>query len=122
MDAENRHDIDGIMETFSSNTEMLFNRIPLRDEQSIRLVHVSAGMSESPGAVEELRFVADREHFTEDEIVIEGRLCGKHVKEFQGFAPSGRYVELPYVTFYRFDDMGKLTSERVVMNLGSLVG
>jgi hypothetical protein len=29
-------------------------------------------------------------------------------------------VELPFVAFYRFDDNGKLTSERVVMNLGPL--
>jgi hypothetical protein len=27
-------------------------------------------------------------------------------------------VELPYVASYRFDEAGKLTSERVVLNLG----
>jgi hypothetical protein len=27
---------------------------------------------------------------------------------------------MPFVAFYRFDDDGKLTSERVVMNLGPL--
>ncbi len=59
-------------------------------------------------------------HFTADEIVIEGRLCGKHVGEFQGFPPTEREVELPFVAFYRFDVAGKLTSERVVMNLGPL--
>ena len=51
---------------------------------------------------------------------IEGRLCGTHVGEFQGFAPTGRDVELPFVAFYRFDAAGKLASERVVMNLGPL--
>jgi len=29
-------------------------------------------------------------------------------------------VELPFVAFYRFDNNGKLTAERVVMNLGPL--
>ena len=43
-----------------------------------------------------------------------------HIGEFQGFAPSGREVELPFVAFYRFDGAGKLVAERVVMNLGPL--
>jgi len=59
---------------------------------------------------------------TDTEIVIEGRSCGKHVSEFLGFLPTGRDVELPFVAFYRFDASGKLTSERVVMNLGPLRG
>ncbi len=29
-----------------------------------------------------------------------------------GFAPTERDVELPFVAFYRFDNNGKLTSER----------
>ena len=68
----------------------------------------------------DLQATIDEEHFTDDETVIEGRLCGKHAKEFMGFAPTDRDVELPFVAFYRFDDNGKLTSERVVMNLGPL--
>jgi len=48
------------------------------------------------------------------------RLLGAHGSEFLGFQPTGRAVELPFVAFYRFDDDGKLSSERVVMNLGPL--
>jgi len=72
------------------------------------------------GAFAGLKTLRDREHYTEDEIVVEGRLIGKHIGEFQGFAPTGHDVELPYVAFYRFDGSGKLVSERVVMNLGTL--
>ena len=62
------------------------------------------------------------EHFTDTETVIEGRVCGKHSGEFLGFAPTQREVELPFVAFYRFAASGKLTSERVVMNVGPLHG
>jgi SnoaL-like polyketide cyclase len=72
------------------------------------------------GAFRGVRTIADHEHFTADEIVVEGRLCGKHVGEFQGSLPTGADVELPFVAFYRFDSAGKLVSERVVMNLGTL--
>ena len=117
---ENQHDLDGIMRTFSRDGEMLYNRQPFPDADSIRAAHGYIGLSSADGAFREIRNVIDREHFTADEIVVEGRLCGTHTGEFQGFPPTGREVELPFVAFYRFDPGGKLVSERVVMNLGSL--
>jgi len=78
------------------------------------------GMSAAPGAFSGLRAVIDQEHFTDAETVIEGRVRGMHSAEFLGFPPTGRDVELPFVAFYRFDANGKLSSERVVMNLGPL--
>jgi len=116
---ENHHDLDAIMKTFAGQAEMLYNRQPFRDHDSIRAAHDYMGFA-AAGAFEGLRTVAEHEHVTADEIVIEGRLFGRHVGEFQGFAPTDRDVELPFVAFYRFDESGKLTSERVVMNLGPL--
>jgi hypothetical protein len=116
---ENRKDLDGIMHTFAADGEMLYNHIKFSDLDSIRQAHTYIGFSAS-GAFENLLTIAEHEHLTADEIVIEGRLCGKHVGEFQGCAPTGRQVELPFVGFYRFDSDGKLTSERIVMNLGPL--
>lgn len=120
MAAENRHDLDGIMRTFAGTTEMVYNRDSFPSHDAIRGAHAYMGFSAAPGAFAGLRLVADAEHFTAEEIVVEGRLCGKHVGEFLGFAPTNRDVELPYVAFYRFDADGQLASERVVMNLGVL--
>jgi len=120
-DIENSHDMNGIMATFSPDGEMLYNRIPFKDPQSIRDAHVLIGFSGTDGALEDLQNCIDVEHFTEDEIIVEGRLCGKHVGEFLGFEATGRNVELPFVAFYHFDKTDKLISERVVMNLGVLV-
>ena len=90
------------------------------DPQSIRHAHGLMGYSGTDGAFEDIHHFIDCEHFTEDEIIVEGRLCGKHVGEFQGVEATGRSVELPYVAFYHFDETDKLISERVVMNLGVL--
>ena len=119
FNAENDHDLDRIMETFASETEMIYNRQSFRDHSSIAQGHSYIGFA-GQGAFAELKTLRDHVHYTEDEVVVEGRLIGKHIGEFQGFAPTGREVELPYVTFYRFDRSGKLVSERVVMNLGTL--
>ena len=119
-DVENNHDLDRIMETFSTDGEMLYNRHSFGDPESIRGAHAYIGLSSTDGAFRGIRNVIDREHFTTDEIVVEGRLCGRHVGEFQGFSATERDVELPFDAFYGFDADGKLTSERVVMDLGRL--
>lgn len=118
--AENGHDLEGIMRTFSAEAEMLYNRQPFRDGDSIRWAHGYIGLTAADGAFAGARNRIDAEHFTADEIIVEGRLCGTHRGEFLGYAPTEREVELPFVAFYRFDESGKLVSERVVMNLGSL--
>ena len=120
--AENDHDLDRIMATFSKDGVMLYNRQTFPGDETIRWAHGYMGMSAAPGAFAGLRAVIDEEHFTDAETVIEGRVCGKHSSEFLGFAPTQHDVELPFVAFYRFDANGKLTSERVVMNLGPLHG
>lgn len=120
--AENNHDLDAIMDTFSADGVMLYNRQAFPSDEMIRGAHTYMGMSAAPGAISGLRAHIDAEHFTDDEVVVEGRLTGKHSREFLGFAPTDREVELPFVAFYRFEANDKLTSERVVMNLGPLGG
>ena len=118
--AENDHDLDRIIATFSKHGVMVYNRQTFPSDETIRLAHSYMGMSAVPGALAGLRAIIDEEHFTDAETVIEGRICAKHSREFLGFAPTQRDVELPFVAFYRFDANGKLASERVVMNLGPL--
>ena len=120
-DVENDHDMNGIMATFAPSAEMLFNRIPFADPESIRHAHGLLGFSGTDGAFKDIHSYIDGEHITEDEIIIEGRLSGKHVGKFQGIEATGRNIELPFVAFYRFDKADKLISERIVMNLGALV-
>jgi SnoaL-like protein len=118
--AENAHDLDAIMATFSPTGEMQYNRQVFPTDETIRWAHGYIGMSAADGAFAGLRALIDEEHFTEDETVVEGRLLGAHRGEFLGHPPTDRDVELPFVAFYRFDGEGKLVSERVVMNLGPL--
>jgi hypothetical protein len=117
--AENDHDLGRIMATFGSETEMIYNRQRFGDHSSIAMAHSYMGFA-GRGAFTGLQMMRDSEHCTDDEIVVEGRMIGKHTGKFQGFAPTGREMELPFVAFYRFDKAGKLVSERVVMNLGTL--
>jgi hypothetical protein len=119
--AENAHDVDRIMKTFASpDAVMLYNHQRFDDPDGIRAAHGYIGFSAAPGAFTGIETNIDHEHFTDDEIVVEGRLRGRHTGEFLGFQPTNRDVVLPFAAFYRFDADGKLVSERVVMNLGPL--
>ncbi|MEO6029788.1 MAG: nuclear transport factor 2 family protein [Candidatus Binatia bacterium] len=119
-DAENAPNIDRIMATFAEGAEMIYNGQHFTVADHIRWAHGYIGMSEQPGGLANIRTVRDREHYTDDEVIVEGRMLAKHTGEFQGFAPTGCDVVLPFVSFYRFDADGLLASERIVMNLGVL--
>lgn len=119
LDAENAHDMAALLSTFSEDAEMTYNGQVFNGQELIAQAHAYMGFF-GEGAFDGLRNIVDREYFTDHEIVIEGRALGVHRGEFQGYAPTRREVELPFVSFYRFDANGRLVCERVVMNLGSL--
>jgi len=120
LDAENAGDGDAVMATFAADAVMVYNSMPFASHEAIRSAHEYIGFARGSGAFVSARNEIDRESFTDTDIVIEGRMCGVHERDFMGFAPSGRTVELPFVAFYQFDAAGKLAHERVIMNLGPL--
>lgn len=120
LEVENRGDIAGIMETFSSDAVMHYNATAFPTADAIQAAHQYLGFSQAEGAFKNPQNLIDRESFTDTAIVLEGRLCGVHQNEFLGFKPTGQAVELPFVAIYTFHEDGKLTDERVVMNLGPL--
>jgi hypothetical protein len=118
LDAENAHDVPAIMKTFAEDGEMIFNSSSFKGFDVILQAHEGFGWSSSkPGSLEGARVLVDKEHFTDDEIIIEGRVVGKHAGDFGGLPPTNAEVSLPFVTVYRFNAAGKLTYERIVMNV-----
>lgn len=116
MGEENAHDLPGVMATFSTRGEMIFNGMPFQDPASIAAGHVLFGMAQQQGSLNDTQVVPEREYYTDDSVLIEGRVIGTHVGDIMGFAPTGKRVSLPYSAIYRFDSAGKLVSERIVMN------
>jgi hypothetical protein len=117
---ENDHDLAGILDTFSDQSEMVINGRAFRDRESIRQGHIDFGMSSAAGGLSGTRVEPGRQYFSDGVLLVEGRVLGKHVGDAAGFRATNRDVELPYMAFYRFDARGKLVSERIVMNWGPL--
>src|SRR3954463_10598208 len=85
--AENGHDLEAIMDTFSAEAVMHFNGQKFNADETIRWTHNYIGMTAAPGAFSGLQLPIDGEHFTDEDVVVEGRLTGRHSGEFLGFAP-----------------------------------
>jgi len=110
--AENRHDLDGIMATYSPDAVLVLNGHALTAPKTIRRAHDALGFADR-GAFSELR-VEERVRFVSaDAIVLEQELSGRHVGTFEGLAPTGRRFAVPVCTVYVFADDGRLASERV---------
>lgn len=119
---ENLHDLPGIMQTFSPEGEMIINGLASLDPQSIAAGHVLFGMTAMPGALANTQVISEREYFTDDAVLVEGRIEADHVGDVLHFPATGRRVVLPYSAIYRFDDRDELISERIVMNWAPLAG
>jgi len=100
---------------------MVFSGIVQRGDDQLSAAHIMFGFSAAtPGGLTGTQGIAEREHYTDDSILIEGRVVGDHVAAVGVFLPTFRRVTLPCSAFYRFDDQGKLASERVVMDFTPL--
>ncbi|MDD9939667.1 MAG: hypothetical protein OXU20_01275 [Myxococcales bacterium] len=117
MAAENAHDLDAIVATFSpqSMNSVNLTEVP-GDPAVVRQAHIDFGFGPTPGALEGTQVLPEREHYTDGAIVIEGFVQGRHVGEFGGLPPSNEIISLPYVAFYVFGEDDLLASERVVLD------
>jgi len=119
---ENRHDLPGVLECFAPDGCMLVNDRHFDDRQSIADLHTTLGMSDAASGLVGTQVVPDREYFTDHELLIHGRLIGMHLGTVLHFPATLRQVELHYAAFYRFDESGKLASERMAINWAPLAG
>jgi predicted ester cyclase len=117
--AENRHDLDGIMETYGAGAVLVLNGHVFTDRSTILRAHDGLGFGDR-GAFSDLR-VEERARFVSpDAIVLEQRLSGRHTGPFEGIEPTGRHFEVPVCTVYVFGPDARLTSERVYFDRGLL--
>ena len=121
LDAEAAYDLDRIMATFAPNAINSLNEMIAADPATTRLLHIIGGWSTVPGVMSNIRSTQWAEHFTDDELIHEGHLHGKHTGFVPGFPPPTQLeIVVPYITFYRFDEHDLLASEHVRIDLSAL--
>src|SRR5215471_9001717 len=109
--AENMHDLDAIMRTFGDSSILVLNGSPFDDHARIRALHQELGFGEG-GGFSDLQVIEKQRYISDNAIIMEQTLSGKHTGTWRGFEPTGRSFEIPVCTIYSFDSEARIAGER----------
>ena len=110
--AENAHDVDGIMDTFSRSAKFTLNGNTYGGHGLIRVAHERFGFSEG-GSFSDLRVEENRRYTSDSAIILEQTVSGIHTGTWEAVPATGRAVKLSVCTIYTFDEDNKLVGENV---------
>jgi len=120
LNAENTHDLGGIMETFGKNSALILNGIRFDTPEEIRKLHQELGFGEA-GAFSNLKVHIRNRHVTPESVILEQTLSGTHTGTWSGISPTGKAFSVAVCTIYIFDGEGKLAEERVYFDQNLLL-
>lgn len=107
---ENQHDLDGIMGTFGGMARY--------DDESAAAHHtgrdkVRAYYAELLLAMPDLHIEVHKRHASDDAIILEVVIAGRHLGTWSGLPPTGWRVEFPLCAVFTFDEADRLAGERI---------
>jgi steroid delta-isomerase-like uncharacterized protein len=107
---ENAHDLDGVLATFG--------RAAHYDDEAWGEHHegptgVRNFYQQLMAALPDLEILVQRQHVTDEAILVEVVIRGTHLGSWRGLPPTGRRVEFPLCGVYTFDDEDRLAGERI---------
>lgn len=120
FNAENRHDMDGVIETFGNNSAFYLNGMKLEGHENIRACYESFGFGNN-GYFSEINVEPKTWYGGDESITVELTFSGVHTKEWEGIPATNKKFEVPACAIYSFDNDGKLESERVYFDISSIL-
>jgi steroid delta-isomerase-like uncharacterized protein len=107
---ENQHDLAGVLGTFGENARY-------DDEAWGEHYEGSAGVrafyEQLMTALPDLEIAVERQHLTDDAIVVEVTIRGTHLGEWRGLPATGRKIKIPLCGVYTFDENDRLAGEKI---------
>ena len=120
LQAENAHDLDGIMATFGKNSVLVLNGIRFDTPEKIHRLHQELGFGDQ-GAFSNLKVEIRNRHASPEAVILEAKLSGTHTGDWLGVKPTGKPFSVAVCTVYIFDGEGKLSEERVYFDRSLLL-
>jgi len=117
--AENDNDLDGIMHTFGSRPTFVLNGEAFAGAAGIRAFYEGFGFG-GQGGFANINIDVRKRHVSDDVVILEVVVTGKHTNPWQGIPARDRSFEVPLCAVFDFDGEGKLAGETVYMD-GSLL-
>ena len=116
VEAENRHDVDGVIATFH---HACYDVVPLGAvSDGAPAVHeflsgVMGGFADFAAHVPVL-------HHAEAAVIAEGRFTGTHTGTWAGLPPTGRTVDVRFCAVFDFDE-DRMLCERLYFDLATMM-
>jgi hypothetical protein len=117
--AENGHDLDHIMATYTASPVIELNGTRIEGSAAVRSFHDRFGFGGDRGSFSNIHVAERRRHRTDDAIVIEQTLTGIQTGAWRDVAPTGRAISIAVCTVYLFEN-GLLSCEHVYLDEGRL--
>jgi steroid delta-isomerase-like uncharacterized protein len=118
--AENAHDLDAIMATYTASPVIELNGARIEGTAAVREFHRAFGFAgPADASFSDVHVAERRRHRAADAIVLEQTLTAKHTGSWRGVPPTGRSVSIALCTVYTFEN-GKLAREHVYLDEGRL--
>ena len=107
---ENEHHLEGVLSTFGKDAH--YQDEAWGDSYAGR-DGVRSYYEQLMVALPDLEIQVQRQHVTDDNVLLEVLICGTHLGSWRGLPATGRRVEVPLCAVYTFDDGDRLAGERI---------
>jgi steroid delta-isomerase-like uncharacterized protein len=115
---ENAHDLEGIMGTFGEAAR--YDDEPWGAHYLGRQ-EVRGFYAQLLRALPDLQIDVRRRHASEDAILLEVIIRGRHLASWRGLPATGRQVEFPLCGVYTFDSENRLAGEKIYYDRASVL-
>jgi steroid delta-isomerase-like uncharacterized protein len=115
---ENAHDLEGVLHTFGDTARY-------DDEAWSEHYHGRNGVrlfyEQLMAALPDLEIHVQRQHVTDDAVLVEVMIRGTHLGPWRGLPATGRRVECPLCGIYTFDSDDRLAGEKIYYDRGTVL-
>jgi steroid delta-isomerase-like uncharacterized protein len=115
---ENEHDLEGVLRTFGDTAR--YDDEPwgehYKGRDGVRLFY-----EQLMKALPDLEIEVQRQHVTDDAILVEVMIRGTHLGGWRGLPATGRRVEFPLCGVYTFDADDRLAGEKIYYDRGTVL-
>ena len=115
---ENEHDLEGVLRTFGDAAH--YDDEPWGGHYKSR-DGVRQFYEQLMKALPDLEIQVQRQHVTDDAILVEVVIRGTHLGGWRGLPATGRRVEFPLCGVYTFDAGDRLAGEKIYYDRGTVL-
>lgn len=116
---ENAHSLEGIMGTFGENAR--YDDEPWNAHYSGRQ-EVRSFYAELLNAMPDLQIDIQHRHVSEEAVVLEVIIRGRHLGKWRGLPATGHRLNFPLCGIFTFDHANKLAGEKIYYDRATVLG